>query len=215
MKIKKYGMLISLLAMTATTYAAQGEGFYVGGQLGYTNVKNNPKNLQTMSGTTVLVHPKNTGLGGRFFFGYNVNQYGAFETGWTYFAPSTYDPKNSTICGTPSIRQNSLDILAKGMIPFSSTNFDVFGKAGFAIVRNSMAGSLKNATVNPCGSTNGTTTTVRPVMAIGASYALTQNWIADLSWTRIFGGGTIKTSDLYALGIAYHIVDTKCGQFLC
>jgi opacity protein-like surface antigen len=215
MQMKKFGVLVPLLTMAVSAYAIEGEGFYVGGQLGITNVKNKPKYVQTSPSTSVLVNPKNTGPGGRLFLGYNISQYGGLELGWTYYAPSKYDPDVSTVCGTPNIRQSALDIVAKGILPFSTTGFDVFGKAGMAIVRQASSGRLTSTTLNPCSSTTAQTS-VRPEVGIGASYAITQNWVTDLSWTRIIGGGgNVKNSDLYAVGLAYHLVDKRCGQFLC
>jgi len=216
MNRNQYKMLGLLLAVTTVAQATT-EGFYMGGMAGRTNTNNKPTLVQTGTapdGTpiAVMANPSNTGIGGRFFFGYNLNKYGAIEAGYTYYAPTTYNVGSN--CGKPSIRTNAYDVMAKGMWPIATSGFGVFGKAGIAILRQTAGGSITNATVNPCDSGQ-VQTAVRPALAIGASYDISQNWVTDVSWTRVLGGGGVSSADLYALGIAYHFVDKMCGQFLC
>jgi hypothetical protein len=55
----------------------------------------------------------------------------------------------------------------------------------------------------------------RPLIGIGVSYDLSQNWVADFSGTRVTKGSGILSADFFSLGISYHVVDEYCGQFLC
>jgi hypothetical protein len=94
-------------------------------------------------------------------------------------------------------------------LPISNTGLGVFGKLGLGIAYTSKGGSL----VPP--QSNANNTYARPLIGVGASYDLTQNWVADLSWTRLTKGGAFQNADLIALGVAYHFTDKYCGQFLC
>lgn len=218
-KIKSFGFIALALGFT-TAYAAVGEGMYMGLQVGATNTHNKERTI-IGNGTppaTAVVKPSNTGVGARIFAGYNINQYAAIEGGFTHYATSTYNTPTSVTCNNPSIQQNAFDLEGKGMM--SVWNFGVFGKAGMSVMRQKFSGSLVNSgssIVSPCGGGGGSssTTTVRPLVGLGVSYDLTQNWVMDLSWTRVLPGSGVEAADFVGLGIAYHIVDRKCGQFLC
>lgn len=96
--------------------------------------------------------------------------------------------------------------------------FDVYAKGGAAYVyiKNSGAFSQPDYTTIPYSSGSSTTKTkFAPTYGLGVDYLLSQNWLADLSWTRLQVGNTVSSIDLYALGISYHFVDKYCGQFLC
>lgn len=197
-------MMVMLTGVAMQPVFAVGDGFYLGGQVG-------PSRIQASSGTVngqaATVDKK--GVGARLYMGYQINQYAAWEFGFTQFGAATYDvPAPSG--NKPQIRQNALDLVGKGMFPFGTSGWNIFGKAGFAYARSSSSGSLV-----PVGETNSTDKTVRIVAGAGVSYDLTQHWVADLSLTHLFGGGGVKTSDLVAIGISWHFVDEKCGQFLC
>lgn len=191
----------------STTAFSTGAGFYMGAQLGMSNTNNQMRTVLTTP--SVTVQPKNTGPGGRIFAGYGINQYAAFEGGFTRYAPSTYNVTASGLSSNPTIRENGVDIVAKGMYPIYS--FAVFGKAGVAFIRQSLAGSLNGN----AGQANGTSTFVRPTAALGVSYDFSQNWVAELSYSRVFKGGNFENADLVTLGVSYHFVDVYCGQFLC
>jgi len=237
MKIKMITRLsvgLLTLGLISTSYAT-GAGFYLGGQLGETNTHNKQQNLQTgnlfpgipflFNQGTTLVNANNTGVGGRIFMGYNVNSYFGIESGYTHFGATHYKVGSpmpplaaGNPLGNPGIQENGFDILGKGSFPFSASGFGIFGKAGIAIVRTSLAGSLTTTFNNTTGqyvTKTGTTNYVRPAIAIGASYDITQRWVADLTLSRVLGGAGFQSGDLYSLGISYHFVDQYCGQFLC
>lgn len=211
--IKYVGVVIASCGISTLAYAV-GAGLYMGAQGGMSNVRN--RTLDVMTNTTppiVSASPSNTGFGGRFFLGGNYNENVAMEFGFTHYAPSTYSPEPSALCGNPQIKQSSLDVLGKGIIPVS--NFDVYGKLGVAYIRQTASGSLSSTEIGPCGS-NSSNSAVRPAAALGVSYDLNQNWVADLSYNAIIsGGGTVPSASLVAVGISYHFVDKYCGQFLC
>jgi opacity protein-like surface antigen len=144
-----------------------------------------------------------------------VNQYAGTEGGLNYFSTVRYNTNGVTACTGPSARVSDFDFVGKGNV--SLGDFEVFGKAGVAISYLTTSGSF-NAGNNPnstaCGRTV-RTTKFNPTISIGASYDLSQNWVADISWNRTIVGKPINSIDFYALGISYHFVNIYCGQFLC
>lgn len=224
---------------------ATGEGFYMGGLLGLTTVNNQPVSLETGfvplvncttnngvttcgTGTAVFgpplkVSPSNSGYGMRLFGGYNLNNYFAMEFGYAAYGSSTYKigtPVPPLISGNPQnnpgVRTSAIDFVGKGAFSFWVLN--AFLKAGIAVGRQSESGSLVTTYSNAkqqyilASSTN---TTVRPTAAIGVGWDITPNWVAELTYSRIFGGSGFQTADMYGVGVSYHFVDIYCGQFLC
>jgi len=203
---------MSLLASVANVYAVNA-GFYLGGQAGVSNLHNVPRDVQGSTTTIPQVRPKNTGIGARIFAGYQLNPYFGLEGGYTYYSPSQYKTSAPVTCSTPTIKTQALDFVGKGIVPIQ--DFALFAKAGVAIASVSSSGSLNTSTtMDSCGS-NSRTTVFRPTVGLGASYDLTQNWVADISWSRIISGSNIRAADLIALGLSYHFTDKFCGQFLC
>jgi hypothetical protein len=222
-KIKFMSISVITLGLVTTANAVS-TGWYAGGQLGATNTHNQTRTVYTTSGTppTLSVKPSNTGMGERVFGGYNFNPYAAFEFGYTHYGASTYSvPASAGICNDPAIRTSGFDMEGKGILPAFDSGFALFGKAGFSLMRVSMSGSLSpnNSMVTGCsssgGNNGGTTMSARPLVGIGTSYDLSQNWVTELSWTHVLSGGGVKAADFVAIGIAYHWVDKYCGQFLC
>lgn len=216
MKIKKNIMSIAFLCLGClpTAYAV-GDGVYLGGQIGYTDINSQEKDVQTGPITFVNTMPSSTGMGARILFGYNFNQYGAIESGYTYYAPATYSAAGQDPCkDDPTVRENAVDIVGKGIWPVFG-GFDVFGKAGVAMIWQSQSGRLNDQTVSTCDGSTSSSTYFKPTAAIGLSYDLDQSWVADLTYSRIFGGGGLDSMDFIGLGISYHFTDKFCGQFLC
>lgn len=204
--------LFAVLSGLIITAHATGAGFYMGGQVGQSNTHNTAEDVHTGGIPPIVnVSPSNTGLGARLFLGYSANPYVGMEGGYTYFAPSTYSIPNSSVCGDPSIQEHAFDVVGKGTFPIK--NFGAYMKAGIAFTSSTSSGRLLDP--NSSCHSQSTQRSIRPTVALGVSYDLTQNWVSDFSWTRIVGGGTFKNADLIALGISYHFVDARCGQFLC
>src|SRR3990167_4272809 len=186
-----------LICFVSRAYAVA-SGAYVGGQVGSTNLHNSI--IQNDS-------PSNTGFGFRFFMGGQYNQYFAVEGGYTYYAPSKYNSLTTSNGNSAQIQTQALDLAGKGIYPIWE-GLGIYGKAGIAAARWSPSGVLNIGE---------RAIKIRPTAAIGASYDLTQTWVGDISWSRIFkaGGSTIQNADLISLGLSYHFVNVYCGQFLC
>ena len=208
-KIIKKCSIAAIMAGTVSAAYATGAGGYFGLMLGQTNLHGQNQTITIAPGVTETVKPQGSGIGTRLFAGYNMNKYAAIESGFTFYSSMSY--KTEIFSNNVKTRAASFDVLGKGMFPFADTGFGIFGKLGGAYLSSKTTGSVEGVSI-PSSSSS----TVRPVIAVGLSYDLTQNWVADLSYTRIqYSTSQIKNPDFIALGISYHLVDAVCGQFLC
>lgn len=193
----------ALISMMTSAYAV-GDGAYLGFGLGQTSVNASSALVMGVPATA-----NKTGMGGRLFFGGQFNPHGAFEMGFTHYAPATYDV-SAPSGNKPALRISAIDFSFKGMYSLPYFGVTVFGMPGLAIAHASQSGSLTSA-----GQTGGNSTSVRPKVGLGVSYDINQSWVVDLSMQRMFGSGMVRSSTLTALSFSYHFVDLKCGQFLC
>lgn len=188
--IKLIAIPLLVFGLVSESYAVL-PGPYVGMQFGMSQTK-------LKSGTS------KSAPGGGFVIGGTANKYFSAEGFYTHFANAAGEEAVS--CGSAVIHTDGLGFAAKGTLPVQS--FGVYAKGGVAVIRSSGGGS--------CAPGGGkTNTSLRPVIGIGVSYELTQNWVADLSYTQMTMNGNVQSTSLIALGMTYHIVDTFCGQFLC
>lgn len=205
--------LLSILS--ANAYAVL-PGFYMGLMLGPTNNSGNDVQVQTLSTppTTVTATPQSQQFGTRLYMGYKSTPYFGAEGGLTYYSGIGYDAGNANTCSNPNIRIRDFEVLLRGSYPIKDSGFEVFAKAGPALVYMTKSGCMNPDFTQECGKST-YTTQVKPSAAVGLSYNMNQNWVVDASWNRLFAPSPVSTMDWYALGISYHFVDTYCGQFLC
>lgn len=208
------GLTLAAASMLSMNAYAVAEGFYMGAMFGPSTNGASQTNAQTRSGTppTTPVTPKSSQFGSRLFLGNKFNSYASIEFGVAFYSRIKYDDKGVETCNSPQIRAYDIDLLAKGEMQLGG--FSIFGKLGPAVVSVNESGSLSPDLSKPCGETN-RSINVKPELGIGVGYDLNQNWVFDLSATRLFVGGKASTIDMYAFGISYHFVDQYCGQFLC
>lgn len=199
--------------LTAMTASAVAPGFYMGLMLGPATNGASDQQAQTVGAGTTLVTPRSKQFATRLYLGNQVGKYAGFELGLDHVTKIKYDTKNVQTCGSPNASVKAIDFLGKGILPVSSS-FDVYGKVGVGYMYTTTAGSLNPDPTKACGKSQHEGF-VRPIIGVGASYDITQNWVTDFALTRLMVGGTIKTVDEATVGISYHFVDTYCGQFLC
>lgn len=217
--LKHLSLAIITSGFVINAYAVD-PGFYLGLMVGPASSTGGTQQAQIEdSADTTPVDPSSNPFGSRLFMGYKINQFAGVEGGLTYFSKITYDTKDPNVetCNSPEISVRDFDLVAKGMIPLRS--FEIYGKAGLAIVYTTTSGSLNPGTGDPnipteCGKSENAIT-YRPTVSAGVSYDLSQNWVADVSWNRIMVGDKVSNMDFFALGFSYHFVDIYCGQFLC
>lgn len=211
-------LIFAAVGFTTSAYAVE-EGFYLGLNLGTSNTHNIQRNVRTNNCAVPipiapLTNANSKGPAERLFMGYQFNRYAAMEGGITHFANSTYDPGPSAI-SKPIVKEAALDIVGKGIYPFFETGIDAYAKAGLGILHATTATSFSASDIMSTCTARKTTTTVRPMFGAGVSYDISQNWVVDLSYTRITAASDTKEADLLSLGISYHWADKYCGQFLC
>lgn len=199
------GTMTLIVASLCQNAFAVTDGMYMGLDVGVAKIK---YDTFTAGSPPATVTTSSSPIGLRLHMGYQFNQYAGFESGYTYFSRQTFSTSTSISNNTPSARLQSLDFLGKGI--FSIQKFSVFGKLGGAAVYVTTSGSLQPPLSNKFQ--------LRPEGAIGASYDFTQNWVVDLTASRIFGknsGDSIPSINFISVGFSYHFVDDYCGQFLC
>lgn len=222
MLLQRILAVIGVLVISGAAFAT-GSGFYMGLQVGQTNLNNLEYNVNTgqpqppaavcdpndlTTCRVVLTEPSNTGIGERLFLGAAMNQYVAFEFGLAAYAPSEYKPDVDGYSHEPNTREYAVDLVGKVMYPFRSVT--LFAKGGIAGVYKSSSAALLVPENESDGSVYG-----RPLVGVGVSYDLTPSWVLDVSASRIIKGDNFENADFYAVGISYHWVDLYCGQFLC
>lgn len=148
---------------------------------------------------------KEGGIGGRAALGYGFNQNFAVEAGYSYLfnkptATVSYQPLVAGINGydvESKLKTQIIDAFFKVQAPVAD-DFSLYAKVGADYMLNQWKSDEANNHVNKFG----------PAFGVGAAYNITQNWVADLSWTRYIGQIKINKDwqpnvDFLGLGIAY------------
>jgi hypothetical protein len=161
---------------TLSTAHAALPGFYVGAQLGQTDV---------------FTHGDHIGLGGGITAGYQFIPAFAIEAQYIDFA-KVADNKGS-------LDPYAIGVAAKGIIPiplgqsFGFNTINLYGKLGAAYVQPDGSGSSYQSHA-----------TYRPLYGVGVSYDITPQVSTDLGWTRIQAGNGVYNSQLIGLGVTFH-----------
>lgn len=231
--------LIFISGFVSSSYAV-GPGLYIGLMTGPATNSGATQEVQ-LENSRILIPatPKSSQWGSRAYVGYQLNPLFAFEGGVTYYSGIRYSMKDfidcpgiCTACSGVQTRVRNFDVLGKLNLGTSNLgascgalsffNFDIFGKAGVAVVYETTAGALNpdlglpdnpDGSI-PCGQST-YRTTVKPTFSLGASWEVTQNWLIDATYTVLMTGGAAGNVTFYSLGFSYHFVDVYCGQFLC
>jgi OOP family OmpA-OmpF porin len=216
---KIVGVVAVALSSLAVSSFAASQGPYVGAQLGYGKVQQSSDSFTTSFPFNV----KNTGVAGRVFAGYQVNENFAGELGWTRFTnvngkgsatvltPATLFPvptfTTTTVVSNGYIQNNAIDLVAKGIYAVTD-KVKVYGKLGAAYV-------MSRETVNTTFTTNNVVvkskatqseSKILPTAGVGVSYDFTNNVAADVSYTRIQKVGKtnlVSSSDFFGAGLTY------------
>lgn len=166
-------------------------GVYIGAQGGYALTGWNNVDASNPFGKV----SGSNAAGARAYLGYDASEYFAIEAGYTQFFNdtkigitnnNTYNPKYDL----------AVDLVGKLKTGHIVDNFGLYAKAGvdYMYVNEGLDGKKHDA--------------VNVVYGAGAYYDITQNFTADLSWTRYNGNPAwsnnyIPYADLFALGVSY------------
>ncbi|MES2141972.1 MAG: outer membrane beta-barrel protein [Pseudomonadota bacterium] len=202
---------VSALGVMAANAAAP--GVYVTGQLGYANTHMkgkteayNTPNRPGPAGTNL----NNNGLAGRLAVGYQFNQNLALELGYLQLKNGKYfEEAYAFPTGTEKLKQNAIDIAAKGILPLSD-RFNIYGKLGIAYLTSNITFKDVDSDSKASGNNNQIYNIAKhkwaPEAAVGVSYDITQNVSVDTSWTHIqpIGNKRPGNIDFVAVGIGYN-----------
>ncbi len=168
-------------------------GFYLGGQLGYSELYYGKNDFNASS-----IRINNTGVGGRAYFGYQLNHYIGAEAGFTQYASSSVESLNNNSGIAGNIDQYAYDVVLKGTYPLVDSGFNLYAKAGGAYAKTFVSRTL--CAYGVCDSTQALFT-----YGAGATYNIWPHVPIDFSWTHLQqSNGAIASADLGAIGIAYY-----------
>lgn len=202
------------LGLLSSHALAVSPGFYMGLNTGPATNSGGTQQAQMQGvAATTPVTPESSQWGTSVIMGYKANPYAGMEGGFTYFSSINYDTKDIQTCSRANVRVRNLHVVGKLGAPLGNS-FEIFAKAGAAVVYQSTSGSLSPDLGDECGKTT-YSNTVKPTFGAGASYDLSQNWVADLTYTNQPTSGVLSSVSMIGLGLTYHFVDQYCGQFLC
>ncbi len=185
-------IITALFLFGITRFATAMPNYYVGLGLGYSNTNYSNSQLGANDGST--------GIGSRFFGGYEITQNLSAELGWTHYAKASGN-------AVSSINEHAYDLSVVGRYPINASGLSVFGKFGFAYLR---------AEKNFAGQGHSYANKIRPAYGIGVSNVFTPNWSMTVQLWRIqgkndaFSGSSgdykLPSADLYTVGVIYRFV---------
>lgn len=220
-------MMLSVVALglsfaTMSSFAAH-QGAYVGGQLGYGNVhqfKNDEaKAINDVPGWKA----SDKGLAGRLFGGFQFTPHLAAEMGLSTFSKATlkgtvtgstidFDvgPGSYTAHLKNELKINAVDLVAKGILPVSD-KANLYGKLGVAYVMahddaTVSVVSQDHPEINENTKVSDNENKLLPTFGIGATFDITDNLAADVSYTHIQKTGDTKlinNIDFAGVGLVY------------
>lgn len=217
--MKKHILAVAVVSMAgaimATNVSAAEAGPYIGGQIGYGNVHQGGFSNTQLSEVGIVSSntSSDSGVAGRVFGGYQINQYFAAELGYSKFSNATAKTtvqtspfSSATLDGT--IKTYAVDLVGKAILPLQC-GFNIYGKAGAAYLSET---ADVTATINTPGGAirikeSDKESHVYPTFGAGVGYEVTKNIVADVSWNHIqvVGNSTdLKNTDLVAVGLSYN-----------
>lgn len=193
--MKKTSIALVIAATLGLSTAAladntTGQGFYAGGNVGYSSVE---------LPLTSTANWSTNGFGYNVHGGFMFNQYVGAELGYTNYANATYD--QGGLSG--KFKAYSVDAAAKGVYHFNPL-WSVFGKLGVASLHSELDESYSSSTASS------SKTKIVPLAGIGAGYDVDKNLTVNAGFTYVNGGTDTPTNELKGLGnysFAYAGVD--------
>lgn len=191
-------------------------GFYIGLQAGFAQTWWSDLDDLTDDFPSLGVHWEGThgDWAARGDVGYDFNEFFAVELGLAYFkggrnTMTTTVPFGPLPAGTVVYDQHpksfAVDLVGKISLPLDN-GFRLFMKAGGHFYKTSHAPVFFDAV--PYVNDEENRKVAQVLFGVGASYAITSAFSADLTWTFYRGTSTlndkfIPNTDLYTLGLAY------------
>lgn len=197
------------LAFILVNATASAEGFYVLGEVTHSSNKlkrNTFDNALTSNGATGLSSSDKGGSNQwRLQGGYRFSPNLAVEGGFIDFGKAKYTATYSGGSAQGKVKASGVDVAAVLSLPVTD-DFSVFGKAGVVAAR--VKTSLSADAPANAASGSSSSTVVRPLLGLGASYKLTQNVDLRADIDHVSGLGksaTGKMSDnMFSMGLGYN-----------
>ncbi len=159
--------------------------FYIEGNFGYADQDFADTNVNTVSSTIPV--ESNGGSGGIAYggdIGYMFNQYWGLEAGWTYLPRFTNLGEATNVnLGWKLYNTQGVWMVAKIVAPVTE-NVDVFFKAGVSYRYGKLiytGGAFANDPIRRMEEW-------RPLLAVGGTYNIGQEWMASLQFMHFMGG---------------------------
>lgn len=162
--LKKLSCLAVIATLSSMPALANTEGFYVGGQLSTTKLKENASSYSDSTNFTVL-----SGL-----VGFQFNPYFAVEGRYGQGISDQSASEDGDIVTTKVSRQTA--ILAKGIVPINDV-FSMYGVAGLGAVKFTRQESINNVSLSYSETLDGFTAGVGAAFNLSPQLALTLEYL--------------------------------------
>lgn len=190
----KLSSALSLILCLATTpvhaFISTPYGWYLDLFVGATKISN----------SDLPGDESSSGIGGGGSLGFKFMPYFAAEIGVTRYTNSTI--KDGLGVTAATAKRYSVDIAAKGILPFYDTGFEAFGKLGIGRIYNRV--SIDNSTAaRNVGISNSSHSSNGVYVGLGAQYFFMPEFSVIGQWARQQGDSATGTADLFSIGLSY------------
>lgn len=185
-------MLTALLPINALAVLSTPYGWYIEANVGTTKLFDEDYPPGASDETTWI--------GGNVNLGYKFMPFFAAEVGYTRYADTKIEDQSGTTAGED--QHYSMDLAAKGIIPFSYTGFEGFGKLGVQRLhsRIKIKSSVAASNIGLVKSSSGVTGFY---LGAGVQYYFTPQMAVVAQWARANGNSETGTIDLYSIGVNF------------
>lgn len=199
-------LAVMLLAASSGSFA---NGVYVSGQVSRSDTSLDRSyfhnQLTGAGGTGVTGSDDGQGTQWRLQGGYRFNPNFAVEAGYIDLGKSSYQASYTGGSASGELKAGGVDVAALAILPLGES-FSVFGKAG--AIAASIDATLTASAPAAAASGKSSTHEVLPLLGVGASYKLSQNFDLRADFDRVSGiGKSSKTgemdSNMFSLGATY------------
>lgn len=184
------GLIAVSISMPSFAIMSVPNGWYLEGNLGTSHISN-----KTYPGKS-----SNTGFAGNANLGYKFMPYFGLEVGYSKYADITIKDNNGTKAA--SDRHYTVDVAAKGIIPFADSGFEAFAKIGVARVASDVKVD-DAASAAALGIANNKHNATGLYAGAGAQYAIMPELALVGQWQRAQGSSSTGNFDLYTLGLSF------------
>lgn len=193
-RITLVSCLVAGILMMGNSYA-MGNGFYVGGMLGYSNMNYSASNQNYKPGNT----SDNSGFAWNGQLGMQMARNFAIQADYYNYADASFN----NIRGIPGAKANYSqhvgDVVGKLILPLGAFNLNANAGLAYVALDRNANGTAKAHQINPGDKNVGKLT-----YGLGAGYDLGPNLTATVNWQQIPSGNGIEQSNFIGAGLDYY-----------